>query len=76
MRRKTHEVRRVLRLRQVRRSKEMTQAQLAAKCGVSKTFICEIEKGKVNPSLTVARDLAKALNLTIDEAFQYVEVPA
>jgi putative transcriptional regulator len=68
--------RKVLRLRQLRREREMTQAQLAERIGVGTSFISEIESGEVKPSLDNALALAKVFNCTVDELFEYVEVPA
>lgn len=65
-----------MRLRALRRAREMTQAELARLAGISTPYVCEIEKGKVAPSLATARALARVLGVSIDEAFEYVEVPA
>jgi putative transcriptional regulator len=50
---------------------EMTQAMLAEKVGVTRQTINAIEQGKYSPSLEVAFLIAKALNRTLDEVFQY-----
>jgi putative transcriptional regulator len=47
----------------------MTQEQLAEKVGVRRETIVFLEKGKYNPSLRLAHDIAVALNSTIDELF-------
>ncbi len=47
----------------------MTQEDLAQKVGVRRETIVFLEKGKYNPSLKLAHDVAKALNATIDELF-------
>lgn len=52
---------------------EMTQAELAAKVGVTRQTIIAIEQGKYSPSLEMAFQIAHALGTTLDEVFQYPE---
>ncbi len=47
----------------------MTQEDLAKQVGVRRETINHLEKGKYNPSLQLAYDIAKALHSTIDEVF-------
>jgi putative transcriptional regulator len=47
----------------------MTQEDLARKVGARRETIVFLEKGKYNPSLQLAYDVAKALNSTIEEIF-------
>ena len=47
----------------------MTQADLALKVGVRRETIVFLEKGKYNPSLKLAHDVAVALKSTIEELF-------
>ena len=47
----------------------MTQADLALKVGVRRETILFLEKGKYNPSLNLAHDVALALKSTIEELF-------
>jgi putative transcriptional regulator len=47
----------------------MTQEQLADKVGVRRETIVFLEKGKYNPSLRLAHDIAVALGVPIDEVF-------
>ena len=49
----------------------LTQEDLAKKVGVRRETILFIEKGKYNPSLKLAHDIAKALQTTIDELFLF-----
>lgn len=57
------------RIREFRAKKDMTQAQLAETVGVRRETIVFLEKGKYNPSLKLAHDVAKALDTTIEELF-------
>ena len=50
---------------------EMTQQQLADKAGVTRQTILAIEAGKYSPSLTLAFKIADALQVRIEEVFQY-----
>jgi|TARA_B100002003_G_scaffold247866_1_gene280298 putative transcriptional regulator len=47
----------------------LTQKDLAKKVGVRRETIVFLEKGKYNPSLQLAHDVAKALKTTIEELF-------
>lgn len=49
----------------------MTQQELADKAGVTRQTIIAIEAGKYSPSLTLAFKLADALQMRIEEVFQY-----
>jgi len=51
----------------------MTQADLALKIGVRRETIVFLEKGKYNPSLKLAHDVAVALESTIEELFLWEE---
>ena len=56
-------------IREFRAVKNMTQAELADIVGVRRETIVFLEKGKYNPSLKLAHDVAVALDSTIDELF-------
>lgn len=47
----------------------MTQEDLAKKVGVRMETIVFLEKGKYNPSLKLAHNIARALGSTIEEIF-------
>ncbi len=57
------------RMKELRARYDLTQEDLAKKIGVRRETILFIEKGKYNPSLKLAYDIAKALQTTIDELF-------
>ena len=53
-----------------RKAQHMTQPQLAEKVGVSNyTVIQRYERGKVEPSVSTAIKIARALNTTVEELF-------
>ncbi|MEC2969695.1 helix-turn-helix transcriptional regulator [Bacillus cereus] len=59
----------VTRIKEYRAKLNMTQEDLAKSVGVRRETISHLEKGKYNPSLRLAHDIAKALHSTIDEIF-------
>nr|MCK4929626.1 helix-turn-helix transcriptional regulator [Nanoarchaeota archaeon] len=57
------------RIKELRAKYNFTQEQLAKKVDVRRETIVFLEKGKYNPSLKLAHDVAKALKTTIEELF-------
>lgn len=57
------------RIKEFRAKLDLTQEDLANLVGVRRETIIHLEKGKYNPSLRLAYDIAKALNTTLDELF-------
>ena len=51
----------------LRRNKSLSQSELAEKCHCSQQFIQMVETGKRTPSLYVAKRIAAALGVTVDE---------
>jgi len=62
------------RLRELRLLRpELTQAALAAACGVTRQTIIALEAEKYSPSLELAFKLARALERNLEDVFQYTE---
>lgn len=57
------------RIREFRARKNMTQAELGKAVGVRRETIVFLERGKYNPSLKLAHDVAKVLGTSIDELY-------
>jgi len=57
------------RIKELRARYDLTQEELAIKVGVRRETIVYLEKGKYNPSLNLAHEVAKALQTTIEELF-------
>jgi len=57
------------RLREMREKYGLTQEEVAVHAGVSRQTIISLEKGKYNPSITLAYRLSKLFNMTIEELF-------
>ena len=61
------------RIKELRARYDLTQDDLAKAVGVRRETILYMEKGKYNPSLKLAHEVAKALKTTIDELFIFEE---
>ena len=57
------------RIKELRARYNLTQEDLAKKVGVRRETIVFLEKGKYNPSLKLAHDVAKILKTTVNELF-------
>jgi putative transcriptional regulator len=57
-------------LKVLRAEQDLTQADLANKVNVSRQTINAIEKGKFDPSLTLAFKLSKLFQLSIEAIFE------
>jgi transcriptional regulator with XRE-family HTH domain len=55
----------MLKIRAIREHKGLTQKALALKARMSITYLCNVELGKVDPSLSTLRRLAKALSVKV-----------
>ena len=51
----------------------LKQADLAELVGVRRETIVNLERGKYNPSLKLAMDIAKVFHVTVEEIFSYTE---
>lgn len=60
-------------LHELRKERNMQQAELAKLVGVRRETIGNLENGKYNPSLKLAMDIAKVFNKTVEEIFTFEE---
>jgi len=58
-----------LTMKSVRAMKDLTQAELAEKVGVSRQTINLIEKGDYNPTINLCLRIAKVLETSLDTLF-------
>lgn len=58
-------------VREIREKKRLSQEQLSRMCGVSASHIGYIENGEREPTVSVLCKIAKALNVSILELFEY-----
>ena len=57
------------RIKELRARYDLTQEDLAKKVGVRRETILYLEKGKYNPSLELAHEVARVLKTTLDDLF-------
>ncbi len=55
------------RLKEVRKSKKMTQQELAEKAGLHLTYVGHLELGKYHPTVFVMWKISKALGVSMNE---------
>jgi len=61
------------RIKEFRARYDLTQIDLAKKVGVRRETILFLDKGKYNPSLKLAYDIAKVFKSNIEEIFIFEE---
>ncbi len=61
------------RIKELRATHGMDQAQLAELVGVRRETIGRLENGQYNPSLRLAMDIAKVFGLTVEQVFTFTE---
>ena len=61
-------------IREHRASQNMTQDELAVLVGVRRETIINLEKGRYNPSLKLAMDIAKVFSCTVEDLFLFSEM--
>jgi putative transcriptional regulator len=59
------------RIKELRARHDLSQLELARLVGVRRETIVFLEKGKYNPSLRLAHDIAKYFGLPIEEVFLF-----
>ena len=63
----------VTKLKEYRERDGLKQAELAEQVGVRRETIVNLEKGRYNPSLKLAMDLAGVFRTTVEALFRYTE---
>lgn len=61
------------RLEEIRKSRGVTQEELAASLEVSRQTISSLENGRYNPSILLAFKLARYFQMSIEDIFIYEE---
>jgi transcriptional regulator with XRE-family HTH domain len=56
-----------LRVRELRKAHDLSQEAFAARCGLDRTYISGIERGRRNVSLRNIAVIAKALDMSISD---------
>lgn len=60
-------------LEKIRKDRGMNQEELASILEVSRQTIGSLEKGRYNPSITLAFKIARYFNMSIEDIFIYEE---
>lgn len=63
------------RVRQLRLAAELTQEDLAHRCGLFRTYMSRIETGNANPTLTMIHALAGSLRVPVTALFEDDGIP-
>ena len=53
------------RIRQMRKSQDMSLSELAGEIGKTSSYLSQVERGLAEPSITALREISKALNVPI-----------
>lgn len=57
-------------IRERREALGISQKELAEKCGITQSHLCDIEQGRNKPSIDVAVKMAKVLNIESIKFFE------
>ena len=63
----------ITKMREYRAKYGMTQDELAARVGVRRETIVNLENGRYNPSLKLAMDIAVVFSSTVEDLFYFKE---
>jgi putative transcriptional regulator len=63
-------------IRALREAAGMTQAELAARIGVTRQTVIAIEQERYSPSLELAFQIAQVFAVGLDDVFQYPRAPS
>ncbi|MFX0119471.1 MAG: helix-turn-helix transcriptional regulator [Candidatus Hodarchaeota archaeon] len=60
-------------MKELRKENSLTQEELANKLNITRQTVIAIEKGKYNPSLTLAFKIARLFDCKIEDIFIFAE---
>ena len=58
-----------MRLKKLREAKQMSQATVAKKAGITREYVNKLEAGRYDPTVGVLQRLARALGVPVTELF-------
>ena len=61
------------RITYLRKKKKMSQLDLALESEVNRNYLCDLEKGRRNPSILVLNKIAEALNIDLSMLFKGIQ---
>ena len=56
-----------MRIKALRAKRDITQAELAARAGISHGYLARLETGRQDPTITTLEKLAKALRVPVEK---------
>ena len=62
------------RVRELRKKQGLSQEAFAHVCGVDRTYMSGVERGRRNPTLKIVALIAKKLDITLSKLFDGVQV--
>lgn len=62
------------RVRELRKANKLSQEELAAKAGIDRTYLSDIELGKTNVSLSHIGAIANGLSMTVAELIASIDL--
>lgn len=63
------------RIQELRKSKSVSQEQLAEQCGMTSNYIGKIERGEAQPTLEALMAIANSLKANLSSLFTYLDRP-
>ena len=62
-----------MRIRFLRKSKNLSIEDLSLECEVNRNYISDLERGTRNPTIEVISKIAKGLDVSIEELFRGID---
>lgn len=63
-----------IRIAELRKTKGITQEQLAGKMEISPKYLSSIERGKENPTLNTLIGLSESLGVNFEDLFRFIQI--
>lgn len=57
----------------LRKGKGMSQLDLSLECGIAKSYLSDLERGKRNPTIAVLSKIALGLGVSLEELFKGIK---
>jgi transcriptional regulator with XRE-family HTH domain len=61
------------RIRKLRKKRQWTQAEMAERVGIDRSFLADVERGKRNISILNVAVIAKGLNVSLSQLFSRLD---
>lgn len=60
-----------MRIREIRHLQQLSQEELAFRCGLSKNYVSDVERGTRNITLKVIEKFARGLDISLSDLFRF-----